>query len=143
MGMNKLIADGRTPDQASFNAVVTSLAQSGDLEQADDWFNRPLTSALHPELVAVAPDATSYNALVVASAQHGDLPRAETYARTMQSEGMTLTFQSYTSLIQVCLQQLECRRAHRWCEEMVATGWTKPNKAMMVNLVRTLSDSGN
>jgi len=139
----KICSEDLDPDSKCFNAVVTLLAQQGDLERAEAWFRKPSEPALHPELANVAADAGNYIAMVVLCAERGEIPRAEKYANEAQAAGLRLDLRSYQAIVQACLLASEPRRAHAWASTMLAAGCKKFNKALMTSLVKALADTNN
>jgi len=141
--LEKLCSEGLDPDSKSFNAVVTLLAQQGDLEKAEAWFQKPSEPSLHPELADVTPDGGCYIAMVVLCAERADIPRAEKYANAAQAAGCRLDVRAYQAVVRACIDSSEPRRAHVWASAMLAAGCTKFNKALMSSLVKGLADTNN
>lgn len=141
--IRKLAKDGRVPETQSFNGVLKAKIRSGELEQAEQWFENALNPILHPELRGIQPDAWSYNAMVECFASKKDLPKAEKYAEDAKEANAKLQQHVFTLLIDACLSLGEVKRAHNWMDAMVRAGFGKPNKEIMRRLVRGLADLGS
>lgn len=142
--MQKTVASGLEPTIESLKALLRAWTRHGMLTKAEEWFTKVASPALHPEFSMLELDATCYNTMAQAFAENGDAIRSERYAADMKTLGFAISQRCYTALVRCCLQNNDARRAHCWCKEMIEdAGFKKPNKAMMIMLIRMLADSGN
>eukprot|EP00441_Pelagodinium_beii_P032675 CAMPEP_0197627124 /NCGR_PEP_ID=MMETSP1338-20131121/5818_1 /TAXON_ID=43686 ORGANISM="Pelagodinium beii, Strain RCC1491" /NCGR_SAMPLE_ID=MMETSP1338 /ASSEMBLY_ACC=CAM_ASM_000754 /LENGTH=385 /DNA_ID=CAMNT_0043197749 /DNA_START=44 /DNA_END=1198 /DNA_ORIENTATION=+ len=142
--LDMMTSRGLKPDSIAYNEFVELMVQSGRLEEAEDWLQRPQHPALYPALANVRLNEVSYNAVLTGFGELRDLPRAERYATEMQGLGLPMTVQSFTELVRTCLAENEVRRAHRWsCLQVEKTGPGKPNKDVIAELVTRLAENGN
>lgn len=141
--MESLRREGLKPDAESFNALLSALISSRDIDRAEEWLASLSTPALYPELTGIGVTADVYNALVVAHAEQNRLAIAEKHAQDMKDKGLRLDKMSYESLLRACLSTGQSRRAHQWSLEMNAAGFVKPNVSLMRSLIWALTDAGN
>jgi tetratricopeptide (TPR) repeat protein len=142
--MNKMLASGSDPQLESLKELLRAWAANGRLTKMEEWFAKAASPALYPEMNLFQLDAACYNIVALAFAEAGDTVRSEQYAREMQSLGFQINQKCYTALARCYLQKNDPRRAHAWCLEMVeGAGFKKPNKAVLLEVIRSLADQGN
>mmetsp|Transcript_23504 Transcript_23504/g.41321 ORF Transcript_23504/g.41321 Transcript_23504/m.41321 type:complete len:434 (+) Transcript_23504:144-1445(+) len=141
--LSQMFRSGTRPNIDSFNGFLQALVNTQDLPKAEFWFQKLRHPALHPELFGLEPNSQTFDVMLQAHAANGSLGQAETYAKDAFNLDFELSNKSYVTLVRVWLDQGEPRRAHRWFATMVAAGFDKPNRALIIDLIKKLADSGN
>lgn len=113
---------GYVPSVEAFNALLRATTRRGDWTKADEWFNRPDTPVLHPELGTLQPNAESYDIMAQAAASFGDVVRAEKYMRLAKERGLKVSRKTFSRIICKLLEQREARRAHHWAHLLIIEG---------------------
>jgi len=116
---------GLEPSIEAFKALLRGATRNGDWSKAEEWFHRPSTPGLHPELGGLQPDGESYDIMVQAAASQGELVRAEQYLRLAYERGLKPARGSYARFAYSLLAAGEPRRAHHWVSELVRRGCSK------------------
>jgi len=142
--MNKMLATGADPQLNSLKELLRAWAAKGMLAKIEEWFAKAASPALYPEMNCLELDEVCYDIVAQAFAQAGDIIRSEQYAREMEGLGFKISQKCYIALARCCLRNADPRRAHYWCLDMVeGAGFKKPNKAVLLDVIRALADQGN
>lgn len=113
---------GYKPSVEAFNALLRSATLKQDWAKADEWFNRPDTPGLHPELGRLQPNGESFDIMIQAAAACGDMVRGERYLRLAEERGWKVARKSMDRIVRKFLERKESRRAHHWAHTLVKEG---------------------